>query len=342
VLADHAQSPGPAVVNMSLSGDASSALDSAVINMVSAGITTVVAAGNGNSDACRVSPARVNRAITVGASNETDQRASFSNYGSCVDLFAPGTNILSTSHSSSTATAMRSGTSQAAPLVAGVAALWLQVYPSALPATVSQTIASHSTLDILGAVGDGSPNRLLFSLNGSLDETAADGQLLADPSFEFGTTYWASDICSLNNPTGCLPNVEFFDSYGASSYAPRSGKNRATIGGPARTFDLSSETVTIPAGVRKAELSVYLWIVTKNVKQSAADILTIEIRDESGGLLETLATYSNLDANDNYTQRRFDVSRYRGANIRVAFRGVQSPGPPTWFMLDDAAVNIWK
>jgi subtilisin family serine protease len=338
VLQDHAQSAGAAVVNMSLAGDASSALDTEVNSLLSAGMTTVIAAGNDNVDACGKSPARVPGALTVGASTETDGRASFSNYGSCVDLFAPGTHIVSDWYSSPTATTVSSGTSESAPFVAGVAALLLEKYPSASPATVSQTVVSQATLDVLGGVGVGSPNRLLFSLIDSLDDATGDSQLLADPGFDYGTTFWTSDICTVIQQTGCPPS----DSFDMMSVRSHSGKTHATIGGPAKTFHLSSETVTIPSTVSRAELSFYLWVVTKDKKLSADDVLMVEVRDASGALLGTLGTFSNLDANATYTQRRFDVSRYRGATIRISFTGIQSQGPPTWFMLDDVAVNIWR
>ena len=100
--------------------------------------------------------------------------------------------------------------------------------------------------------------------------------------------------------------------------------------------------MTIPSTVSKAELSFYLWVVTKDKKPSANDVLTVEVRDASGALLGTLGTFSNLDANATYTQRRFDVSGYRGATIRISFTGIQSQGPPTWFLLDDVALNIWR
>jgi subtilisin family serine protease len=340
VLQDHAQSPGPAVVNMSLGGDASSALDAEVNQLIAAGLTTVVAAGNNNQDACTTSPARVPAALTVGASTEVDQRADFSNYGTCVDLFAPGTNIVSDWYVSPSTVAVASGTSVAAPFVAGVAALCLEKFPDASPATVSQTIVSQATLDLLGGIGDGSPNRLLFSLIDSLDDPAqSDSQLLADPSFDYGETFWTSDICTVVNPTGCPGGGDLYDVW---SMPARSGHGHAAIGGQqAKTFHLTSETVTIPSTVRRAEFSFYLWVVTKDKKSQANDVLTVEIRDGNGALLETLGTFSNLDANPTYTQRRFDVTRYRGATIRVSFTGVQSQGPPTWFLLDDVGLNIW-
>lgn len=326
----------PAVVNMSLGGAPSSALDLQVAAIVAAGIPTIVAAGNGNEDACRTSPARVPVALTVGATTEGDTRASFSNYGTCVDLFAPGVNILSTSNGSATATSVGSGTSSSAPFVAGVAALCLERYPAASPGAVAETLRAHATADVLGAVGDGSPNRLLYSRIDALADVPVGDQLLGDPGFESGTLLWTSDICAVVNPTGCPPLLDF----GVAQISPRGGAAHAALGGPARSFRLTSEAVTIPATARNAELSFYLWIVTKNKKASADDVLRIEIRDGNGALLETLGTFSNLDACTSWLQRRFDVGRYRGQTIRVSFEGTMAQGPPTWFLLDDAALNV--
>ncbi|HWF87693.1 MAG TPA: S8 family serine peptidase [Pyrinomonadaceae bacterium] len=123
-----------------------------------------MAAGNSNANACNSSPARAANAITVGATTTTDARASFSNFGTCLDLFAPGSGILSSWFSSDTATATLSGTSMASPHVAGVAALYKQVNPSASSTTVRNAIVNGATTNVVTNAGSGSPNRLLYSL----------------------------------------------------------------------------------------------------------------------------------------------------------------------------------
>lgn len=151
-----------AVVNMSLGGSASSTLDGAVRNLIAKGIHVVVAAGNSSADACNYSPARVLDAITVGATTSSDSRASYSNTGSCLDLFAPGSSITST-WLGSTATQTISGTSMAAPHAAGVVARFISLNPTLTPAQVAQSIRTSSTQDRVTSAGTASPNRLLFS-----------------------------------------------------------------------------------------------------------------------------------------------------------------------------------
>lgn len=154
----------PAVANMSLGGGASSALDTAVNNLSSSGVAIAVAAGNSNANACNSSPARAASAITVGSTTTTDARSSFSNFGSCLDLFAPGSGILSAWIGSTTATRTISGTSMASPHVAGVAALYKQANPSASASTVRNAIVNNATTNVVTSAGTGSPNRLLYSL----------------------------------------------------------------------------------------------------------------------------------------------------------------------------------
>jgi subtilisin family serine protease len=152
-----------AVANMSLGGGISSALDSAVNNAIADGVTFAVAAGNSNRDACKFSPARVPAAITVGATTNTDARASYSNYGSCLDLFAPGSSITSAWYTSTTATNTISGTSMATPHVAGVAALYLQGNSSASTTQVRDALVNGATPNVVVNAGRNSPNRLLFT-----------------------------------------------------------------------------------------------------------------------------------------------------------------------------------
>ncbi|MFG2555151.1 S8 family peptidase [Streptomyces sp. NPDC048581] len=152
---------GPSVANMSLGGGASTSLDTAVANSIASGVTYAVAAGNSNANASSYSPARVSTAITVGATTSSDARASYSNYGSVLDIFAPGSSITAGWYTSDTATNTISGTSMATPHVAGAAAVYLASHTSATPAAVASALTSGATTSVVTSPGSGSPNRLL-------------------------------------------------------------------------------------------------------------------------------------------------------------------------------------
>lgn len=416
----------PAVANMSLGGGVSSALDSAVQSSIDSGVTYAIAAGNSNTDACTQSPARVPAALTAGATDRNDVRASFSNFGTCVALFAPGVGITSSWASSDSATNTISGTSMAAPHVAGTAALYLSVNPSATPAQVAAALSSNATANVVSSPGSGSPNRLLYtgfistpvtnpptvsltapsagatvsgtsvtlSANASpgsapiarvelLVDGAVVGSVTAAPytiswdsttvangSHAFtaratdtagGSATSAAVSATVSNTAGCSTTNQLFGNPGfetgsaapwtatpgvidgSASPGPHSGAYKAWLNGygSAHTDDLY-QTVAIPTGACSATLSFWLWITTDETGTTPYDVLTVTVRNTSGTVLSTLATYSNVDASSGYAQQTFDLSSFRGQSVRIQFHGVEDTSLQTSFLVDDTALTVTR
>lgn len=316
----------PAVANMSLGGGTDTSLDSAVRNSIASGIPYAIAAGNSNANACNSSPARVAEAITVGATTRTDARASFSNYGTCVDIFAPGENITSAWYTSDTATNTISGTSMASPHVAGAAALYLSANPGATAQQVRDALVNVSTPNKVTNPGSGSPNRLLYvdqgGGGGGGGGGCTAGQLLGNPGFESSTAApWSATAGVIDSSTG---------------QPARTGAKKAWLNGYGSTHtDTLSQTVSIPTGCASATFSFWLRITTSETTTSTAyDRLTVQVGST------TLATYSNLNANPTYTQKSFNLAGYAGQTVTLKFTGTEDVSLQTSFVVDDTALSV--
>ncbi|HEU6453592.1 MAG TPA: S8 family serine peptidase [Gemmatimonadaceae bacterium] len=254
----------PAVANMSLGSVANSIFDDFVRKSIASGVTYVVSAGNDNSNACNQSPARVSEVITVASTDPNDYRSSWSNYGSCVDIFAPGNSITSAFNTSDYATRVMGGTSMAAPHVAGAAALYLSAHPSASPSSVQSALLSNSTYGYVKNAS-GSPNRLIYTGFISSSSTTTSDPTLTSPT---SSTSGSSDPTA-SFTYSCSGNTCTFDA--SASTAPLGVLSRSwsfgdgTQAGSAKVTKTYSKAGTYTVKFYIYDVKMNYDVVTKSI-----------------------------------------------------------------------------
>ena len=326
------------VINMSLggSGTCGTTYQNAINAAVNRGVPVVVAAGNENQPAANARPANCSNVITVAASTSQGARSSFSNYGSAVDVTAPGSSIISTINKGLTTPttaghASYNGTSMATPHVAGLTALMLAQQPGITPAQVESTLKSTARpMPVACSAGCGAglvdATRAVAALGGGTttptpEEPTPTG-VIVNGGFESGATGWTG------TPSDFVGN--------AAGYA-RSGSNYGVLNGYGRSNTGTVEQrVTVPAS--GASLSYWLQVGSdETTTRSQYDTLAVQVVD--GSRTTTVKSHSNLEKGTSYAQHTVDLSAYKGKTVTLRFRGVEDYSNSTVFRIDDVAVT---
>lgn len=328
------------VINMSLGGEdvCDSGTQSAINAAVQRGTTVVVAAGNDNKNASGFNPASCNNVITVAASDRQGNRANYSNYGSIIDITAPGgettqldrTNgIWSTLNNGTRSVGSENyqgyqGTSMAAPHIAGLAALLKEAKPSLTPAQIESVIKSKArTLPGICTGGCGAglsdAGATVASVLGTPTDPAPGGNALANGGFEQGVTGWTQSANIITSSTRQA-------AHGGSWYAWMMGN------GTSATETVAQNSIVVPsAGTPK--LTFWLKTTTQESGTTVYDTLKVKVNGTA------LATYSNANAGTSYVQRSIDLSAYKGQTVNLEFLGQEDAYLATIFLVDDVTIG---
>jgi subtilisin family serine protease len=328
----------PAVANMSLGGPGNdTAINNAVANSITSGVTYAIAAGNSSSNACNFSPARVPAAITVGATQDNDARASFSNFGSCLDLFAPGVAITSAWFSSNTATNTISGTSMASPHVAGVAALVASANPTWMPAQVRDELVADATAGVVTNPGSGSPNLLLFVDNGtgpppgttvfSDDFESANGWATNGGGGDTATTgQWERGDPQATSSGGVTLQLgNAVSGSNTLSTGPLAGASVGADDVDGGVTTIRSPLVTLPSsGTLTLSFSWYLGHLSNS---SSADFFRVSVISGSG-TAAVIGTTAGAAANRSaaWSTSSMSLSQFAGQTVRIQFEAADASG----------------
>ncbi|HEY8471814.1 MAG TPA: S8 family serine peptidase [Natronosporangium sp.] len=328
----------PAVANMSLGGlGNNTTMNNAVANSIASGITYAIAAGNNGTNACNFSPARVPAAITVGATQDNDARASFSNFGTCLDLFAPGVGITSAWFSSNTATNTISGTSMASPHVAGAAALIASANPTWTPAQIRDKLVADATQNVVTNPGTGSPNRLLFVDNGGGSEEPPPGTTLFADDFEAATGWTTNPNGTDTATTGQWqrgdPQATSNGGVPLQLGNAVSGSNTLVTGAAAGTdagandvdggvTSIQSPLISLPTG-GTLTLS-YSWYFAHLNNSSSADFFRVSVVTSSGTTV--LATTPGAASNraGAWATASLSLNQFAGQAVRIRFEAADA------------------